>query len=90
MAAAPVIVVVDDDKEEEDDGGILFGVSAVVGIVPVVGVVDNDINNEDGGIILLRMAFLEPKKTRTLQLFLGLSDFSSVSLEDEETAHQKM
>ena len=87
--AAPVIVVVDDNKDKKDDGIILSGISAVVGIVPVVFVVDDDNNNEDDGIILLRMALLEPQKTQTLRLFLGLSKFSSVSLEDKETTPQK-
>ena len=76
-AATPVIVVVDDDKDKEDDGVILSGVSAVVGIVPVIFVVDNDNNNEDNGIILLilRMALLEPQKTRTLQFSLNSPTF---------------
>jgi hypothetical protein len=83
-------VAVDKDKDKEDNGLILSGVSAIVGIVPVVFVVDDNNDNEDDGIILLRMALLDPQKTRTLQLFFGLSDFSSVSLEDKETARQKM
>ena len=89
MAAAPVIVVVDYDKNKEDDGVILSGVSAVVGIVPAVFVVNDNNDIEDDGIILLRMALLEPKKTRTLQLFLGLSNFSSISFEDKETTPPK-